>query len=94
METDYPLAYEKAMKIIDALTPLCEKLDKPLRRLSKAEQDWLLHTTMRYVRLDVKSSELIELDSRIIHALDMEIEDLKFENDKLKTQLEEMRHYA
>lgn len=94
LKTDYPEAYEKGNQVLDAMTPLCQKHDKPFRRLTKAETGWLLDTLMTYIRMDIKASEIIELDTSIIHSRTMEIEDLKFENDKLKQQLTEMRHYA
>lgn len=94
METDYLHSQEKAQKILDSLQPLCKKHDKPFRRLSKAEQGWLLNTTMRYVRLDLNSSRLIGVDSAIIASLEEENDALKQENTKLNQQLEEMRHYA
>jgi uncharacterized protein YeeX (DUF496 family) len=93
VKSDYPQAYEKGTQILDAMTPLCKRHDKPFRRLSKAEQGWLLDTLMTYIRLDIKSSEIIECDTLLLHDAEMKIADLEFQNDRLTEQIKEMRHY-
>ena len=93
METDYPEAYSKGREILNYMHPLCKKHGRPFRKLSKAEQGWLLDTLMTYIRIDIKSSEILELDNRIIHSLQTENADLHFQNDKLSEQIQEMRHY-
>lgn len=94
MESDVPEAFSKAHEMIDSLKPLCEKHDKPFKRLSKAETGWLLDTIMIYIRMDTKASEIIELDNRIIESLQEANNVLRHRNDKLNQQLTEMRYYA